>query len=518
MMKYLDKNKKYFPGIVMKHKHTIYYFSFSIVFLLSVLIDDNSLRAHEDSDIKSEPYFYLDDFVSSHEDDSSDKDGLDGLDDDLDDKRSDKVEVNTTEKQKTKSDYYKDLAHSKDTSPLFRDFIDKSNIFLNDMVMEPLITPFTQSIGEYQDLLNHHIIDPVRRGKHYMRYMDSVMLGTFHNMINEDTGTSNLPYAIAGVPYGWLIKNVISDFKLGSEVRSPGITENKYHKHPVLVEHLGAETREVGIKMTKTHKNELVVIDVVKPFMPRFELWDEESSLFSSLYNFYYAAKELVTDVHHVVAFEDTDFFKRTGRYEESDRTFLFHWNKTISKRNSFRSGQIIRVDRKGYFSMGPIPIAWNYCEVLLHEGGTRDVEFFEEEDETEIYYEHPETYVWGTRSDQMRPRQRTRTVIKKVIKQVPNVTTFRVYTENLCQAAEASVRSKSEVITYTTQRSFSWLVPGLMFIGAPSVSYLVTREYGSWPTVGLIAGVFLTSLLFPSMWDPDIEDTMHSIKFPPPN
>ena len=167
---------------------------------------------------------------------------------------------------------------------------------------------------------------------------------------------------------------------------------------------------------------------------------------------------------------------------------------------------------------MGPIPIAWNYCEVLLHEGGTKDVEFFEEEDETEIYYEHPETYVWGIRSDQMRPRQRTRTVIKKVIKQIPNVTTFRVYTENLCQAAEASVRSKSEVITYTTQRSFSWLVPGLMFIGAPSVSYLVTREYGSWPTVGLIAGVFFTSLLFPSMWDPDIEDTMHSIQFPPPD
>ena len=484
----------------------------------SSYVDEYADNAYEsslyiDDDFTDDPF--LDDEDDFIEDD---------LDEDWDDDTEESEGSNKPEKQKTESEYYKDLVRSKskEEPSLFKGIVDNSNYLFNDMVLEPLIIPFANFAGEYQDVFNRHVIDPVRRGKHYMRYMDSVMLGTFDNMLNEDTGTTNWPYAIAGAPYGWIVKNVVSDFKLGSEVRSPGIIDSKYHNHPVLVERLGAETGEVGTKMSETHKNELIVIDVVKPFMPRLEIWDEENSLFSSLYNFYYATKELVTDVHQIVEFEDTDFFKRTGRYEESDRTFLHHWNKTISTRSGFRSGQIVRVDRKGYFSMGPIPIAWNYCEVMLHEGGTRDIEVIEEEDETEIYYEHPETYEWGARGDKMVPRERTRTVRKKVVKQVPNVTTFRVYTENLCQAAEASVRSKSEVITYTTRRLFSWLVPGLAFIGAPSVSYLLMRQLGItnyFPlTAGLMAAVFLTSWAIPSMWESDIEDTMHSIKFPPPD
>ncbi|WP_257267150.1 hypothetical protein [Endozoicomonas sp. ONNA2] len=451
----------------------------------------------------------------------------DFIEDDLDEERQDDTEANEDdnppEKQTAIREYYQDLIRSRDKDPtLLRSIIDNSNYLFNDLVMKPLIIPFTNFAEEYQGVFNRHVIDPVRRGKHYMRYMDSVMLGTFDNILNEDTGTTNWPYAVAGAPYGWIVKNVVADFKLGYEVRSPGVIDNKYHNHPVLVKRLGAETGEVGNKMSEEHKNELVVIDVVKPFMPRLEIWDEENSLFSSLYNFYYATKELVTDIHHIIEFEDTDFFKRTGRYEESDRTFLHHWNKTISKRSAFRSGQIIRVDRKGYFSMGPVPVAWNYCEVMLHQGGSKDIEVIEEDDETEIYYQHPETYEWGARGNSMVPRERTRTVRKKVVKQVPNVTTFRVYTENLCLAAEASVRSKSEVITYTTRRLFSWFVPGLAFIGAPSVSYLLMGQLGItnyFPlTASLMATVFMTSWIVPSMWESDIEDTMHSIKFPPPD
>lgn len=510
----------------MRQDCNIRNFSFFSIFLFGLLSIDAYSDVYEDVDVASESSLYTndqltDDFLYGDDEDYFDEDYLDEGEGDETEEGEDDLKADV---QNTESNYYKDLVHSKaqDTPSLFMSMIDSSNYLFNDMVMEPLIIPFSKFTGKYQDVFSHHIIDPVRRGKHYMRYMDSVMLGTFDNMLNEDTGTTNWPYAIAGMPYGWVVKNVVSDFKLGSEVRSPGIIDSKYHNHPVIVERLGAESGEVGSKMSETHKNELVVIDVVKPFMPRLELWDEENSLFSSLYNFYYATKELVTDVHYITEFEDTDYFKRTGRYEESDRTFLFHWNKTISKRSSFRSGQIVRVDRKGYFSMGPIPLAWNYCEVLLHEGGTRDIEVIEEEDETEIYYENPETYLWGTRGDTMVPRERTRTVRKKVVKQIPNVTTFRVYTENLCQAAEASVRSKSEVITYTTRRSFSWLVPGMAFLGAPSVAYLLMRQLSIrnyFPlTASLMAGVFLTSWVLPSMWVPDIEDTMHSIKFPPPD
>ncbi|MFK0572951.1 hypothetical protein [Endozoicomonas sp.] len=446
-----------------------------------------------------------------------DDDFLEGWDDDSEEYDSEKIEdqVANSYKESVRSRNYPE-------SPLFNRIADGGEYLFNDLMMDSLITPFSSFFSESQGFFNHHIIDPVRRGKHYMRYMDSVMLGTFDNMVKESTGTTQWPYALVGGPYGIIVKNVITDFKLGSEVRSPGVIESTYHNHPVLVERLGAETSAVAKTMSETHKSSLVVIDVVKPFLPRVELWDEENSLFASLYGFYYATKKLVTDVHKVVDFEDTDYFKMTGRYEESDRTFLFHWNKTITRRSSFRTGQIVRVDRKGYFSMGPIPLAWNYCEVLLHEGGTKDIEVIEEEDETEIYYEHPETYVWGTKDNRMlEPVERTRTVRKKVIKPIPNTTKFRVYTENLCRAAEASVRSTTEVIAFTTQRSFSWLVPGMMFIGAPSVSYLLMRNFNVgnyFPlTATLMGGVLLTSLGFPSMWEPEFEDTMHSIKFPPP-
>ncbi|USE33831.1 hypothetical protein [Endozoicomonas sp. SCSIO W0465] len=503
---------KWLPGFMLRQNRAIYNCSFFIVLLFSFIPTNTYSNVYEYAGNAPESSLYLgdevDDLTQVNLEDDTEANGGN----------------NKPKKPKADIDYYKDLVRSedKDVANLFKEIIDNSNYVFNDLMMESLIIPFAKFAGEYQDVFNHHIIDPVRRGKHYMRYMDSVMLGTFDNMLNEDTGTTNWPYAIAGVPYGWIVKNVVSDFKLGSEVRSPGIIDSKYHNHPVLVERLGAETGKVGTQMSETHSNELVVIDVVKPFMPRLEIWDEENSLSSSLYHFYYATKELVTDVHQIIEFEDTDFFKQTGRYEESDRTFLHHWNKTISKRSAFRSGQIIRVDRKGYFSMGPVPIAWNYCEVMLHEGGTKDIEVIEEEDETEIYYEHPETYEWGVRGDKMVPRERIRTVRKKVVKQVPNVTTFRVYTENLCLAAEASVRSKSEVITYTTRRLFSWLVPGLAFMGAPSVSYLLIGQLGItdyFPlTTSLMAAVFLTSLVIPSMWKSDIEDTMHSIKFPPPD
>ncbi len=517
----------------MRQNRVVHDFSFLIVLMFSLLAINATADVDEHTENISESSMYLDDEGDLIEEDLDDDDDLmeensededDLIEEDLDDDAEENEASNEPEKQYAGSEYYQDLIRSrnKNATSLFMSIIDNSNYLFNDLMMEPLIRPFINFASEYQDVFNHHVLDPVRRGKHYMRYMDSVMLGTFDNILNEDTGTKNWPYAIAGVPYGWVVKNVVADFKLGSEVRSPGITDNKYHNHPVLVERLGAETEEVGTKMSEEHKNELVVIDVVKPFMPRLEIWDEENSLFSSLYNFYYATKELVTDVYQVVEFEETDFFQRTGRYEESDRTFLHHWNKTISKRSAFRSGQIIRVDRKGYFSMGPVPIAWNYCEVMLHEGGSKDIEVVEEEDETEIYYQHPDTYVWGARGDRMTPRERTRTVRKKVVKQVPNVTTFRVYTENLCLAAEASVRSKSEVITFTTRRLFSWFVPGLAFIGAPSVSYLLMGQFGInnyFPlTAGLMATVFLTSWVVPSMWESDIEDTMHSIKFPPPD
>ena len=392
----------------------------------------------------------------------------------------------------------------------------------NALVTEARVTSFADQAAEYLDVVRHHVIDPVRRGKHYLRYADSVMLGTFDNVLYESTGTATWPYALVGLPYGMVMKNTVADFKLGSEVRSPGISDSRYHDYPVTVAHLGAETAAVGDRMAQTHQNELVVADVVRPFMPRIEWCDAESSLAASIYRFYYAATRLVTDVHPVVDFEDTEYFRRTGRYEESDRTFLFQWNKGVSRHSSFRSGQIVRVDRNGYFSMGATPLAWNYCEVLLHEGGARELEVTESEEETEVFYEHPESYRWGVRSDRMLPRERTRAVSRKVIRQVPNVTTFRVYTENLCQAAEASVRSKSEVVIFASRRLFSWLVPSLVLLAAPTTSQLLNQHPGSGHnyqfTAILAAAVLLTSWMFPALWESDVADTIHTIRFPPPD
>ena len=116
---------------------------------------------------------------------------------------------------------------------------------------------------------------------------------------------------------------------------------------------------------------------------------------FTPLYRFYYAASDLITDVQYTVDFEDTDYFKETGRYEESDRTFLFQWNKTISSSTAYRSGQIIRVDRKGYFSLGAVPIAWNYCEVMLHEGGVREIKVKQLEETEKTYHDYPDAYTW---------------------------------------------------------------------------------------------------------------------------
>lgn|GEM_PF-5755640 len=408
-----------------------------------------------------------------------------------------------------------------DAAAQFWQALANSQVSFNDAVVEPLLIPFVACAQAFQDVFNHHVIDPVRRGKHYLRYTDSVMLGTFDNVLYESTGTTTWPYALVGVPYGMVVKNTVADFKLGSEVRSPGISDSRYHDYPVTEARLGAETAAVGSQMAQTHHNELVVIDVVKPFMPKIEWYNEEGSLAAAIYRFYYAATRLVTDVNPVVDFEDTEYFQRTGRYEESDRTFLFHWNKGLSRRSSFRSGQIVRVERKGYFSMGAIPLAWNYCEILLHEGGSKAVEDTQDEEETEVFYEHPESYRWGVRSDRMLPHERTRTVRRNVVKHVPNVTTFRIYTENLCQAAEASLRSKSEVIVFTTRRLFSWLVPSLVLLGAPAVSWSVTRRLGvdqSYPlTSVLAAGVLLTSWAFPALWESDVADTIHTIRFPPP-
>ena len=407
-----------------------------------------------------------------------------------------------------------------DLAQQFWQTLDNSQVSFNDAVVEPLIIPLITHAKALQDVFNHHVIDPVRRGKHYLRYTDSVMLGTFDNVLYESTGTTTWPYAVVGMPYGMMVKNTVADFKLGAEVRSPGISDSRYHDHPVTEARLGAQTTAVGDQIAQTHQNELVVVDVVKPFMPKIEWYNEEGSLAAAIYRFYYAATRLVTDVNPVVDFEDTEYFQRTGRYEESDRTFLFHWNKGLSRQSSFRSGQIVRVERKGYFSMGPIPLAWNYCEVLLHEGGAHAVEDTQDEEETEIFYEHPESYHWGVRSDRMLPHERTRTIRRKVIKYEPNVTTFRIYTENLCQAAEASVRSKSEVIVFASRRLFSWLVPSLVLLGAPATSWAVTRRFGVGHSYLLMAalagGVLLTSWAFPALWASDVADTIHAIRFPP--
>ena len=428
-----------------------------------------------------------------------------------------------TEEKVRERDRYSDLIRpAEDSFPakLWQQLVN-SQLSFSDLVPELLVSSLYERGGEHLDVFRHHVIDPVRRGRHYLRYADSVMLGTFDNVLYESTGTTTWPYALVGVPYGMVVKNTVADFKLGSEVRSPGIDDSRYHNYPVTVAHLGAETTAVGDLMAQTHQNELVVANVVRPFMPRITWCDGESSLAASLYRFYYAATRLVTGVDSVVNFEDTEYFQRTGRYEEADRTFLFHWNKGISRRSSFRSGQIVRVDRNGFFSMGLVPLAWNYCEVLLHEGGAKEVGATEDEEETETFYEHPESYRWGVRSDRMLPRERTRIVTRNVVKQVPNVTTFRVYTESLCQAAEASVRSKSEVVVFASRRLFSWLVPTLVFLGAPATSRLLTKRYGighNLPlTPALAAGVLLTSWVFPSLWESDVADTIHMIRFPPP-
>ena len=117
---------------------------------------------------------------------------------------------------------------------------------------------------------------------------------------------------------------------------------------------------------------------------------------------------------------------------------------------------------------------------------------------------------------------QHTQKQYQEVTKQIPNVKSYRLYTENLCLAAEAAIRSKSEVITFTSKRTFSWLVPGLAFFAAPSVSYFLVKQLGIrdyFPITGsLIAGVFLAGYLFPSMWEPDVPDTIHTIKFPAPD
>ena len=418
---------------------------------------------------------------------------------------------------------YSDLMPPVDDSFAMKLWQQLINIQLSfsDLMPEPLVSILSALTGEHLDVFKHHVIDPVRRGRHYLRYTDSVMLGTFDNVLYESTGTTTWPFALVGVPYGMVVKNTVADFKLGSEVRSPGINDSRYHNYPVTVSHLGAETTAVSDLMAQTHQNELVVADVVRPFMPRMTWCDGEDSLAASIYQFYYAATRLVTDVNPVVDFEDTEYFVRNRRYEESDRTFLFHWNKGISRRSSFRSGQIVRVDRNGFFSMGSIPLAWNYCEVLLHEGGAKEVEATEDEEETETFYEHPESYRWGVRSDRMLPRKRTRIVTRQVVKQIPNVTRFRIYTESLCQAAEASVRSKSEVVVFASRRLFSWLVPTLVLLGAPATSRLLTQRYGvghNFPlTRVLVSGVLLTSWAFPALWESDVADTIHMIRFPPP-
>lgn len=424
-----------------------------------------------------------------------------------------------TEEKVRERSRYSDLRQPADDGfpgQLWQVLVDSRESF-NDAV----IVPLSAQAKKYLDVFNHHVIDPVRCGEHYLRYGQSVMLGTFDNVSYESTGTTTWPYAIVGVPYGMVLKNTVADFKLGSEVRSPGISESLYHDHPVTETRLGAESVSVGNQMAHAHHNELMVIDVVRPFLPKIEWCDEEDSLAASVYRFYYAATRLVTDVNFVVDFEDTEYFRRTGRYEESDRTLLFQWNKGISRNSSFRSGQIIRVDRKGYFSMGSVPVAWNYCEVLLHEGGSKEVESVEDEEEVEVFFERPESFRWGMRSDKMLSRERIRTVRKKVVKHVPNVTTFRVYTENLCQAAEASVRSKSEVVVFATRRWFSWLVPSLVLLGAPTASWSVGHRYGfghSYPlTFALAAGVVLSSWVFPVLWESSVADTIHTIRFPPP-
>lgn len=538
---------------------------FNVCFSILFLFDSD---AHCDvgdssgfsSDILYEDYRKLDEYLSDSDDTESDDsdDWGEGFNNDNDE---DETEENELEGMKIDPNYYKEFVKSKDHSvpSMSKSILDMGNYLFNDLMLDSLLIPSYKLSGEWQDTINHHVIDPVRKGKHYLRYMDSVMLGTFDNMIKESTDSASTPFHFL---WGIVFKNVISDFKLGSEVRSPGIIDSKYHNHPVLVRRLGAESRKIAKKMEGTHEHELVVIDVVKPFMLAFDIeedYDEiedeiideyeiededrvadeyemvnqyedrkrrvqnrkQSSPIALLYKFYYATKKLVAGVNSAVEFEDTEYFKQTGRYEESDRTFLFHWNKTLSKRSSFRSGQIVRVDRKGFFSMGPIPLAWNYCEVILHEGGTKNKKVLVQRHEKEIFYEHKEIGAWGIRKEGMEPVERTRTVRKKVVKQVPNINKFRVYTENLCKAAEASVRSKSEVIAFTSQRTFSWFVPALAFIGGPSISYLLSSPQNGHfyhLTPALIAGVFLTSWFYPSWWDSEIPNTIHSIKFPPPD
>ncbi len=470
----------------------------------------------------------------------------------------------------TEIDYYKELIKSKRAPTYsFMEKIAKSgNYLFSDLMVGSLLLPFYRFSLAWKDAINHHVIDPVRKGDHYFRYMDSVMLGTFDNRLKESTGGSTWIRSILGAVF----KNVIGDFKLGSEVRRPGVIDSKYHNHPVTVKRLGAETGDVARKMSETHEHELVVIDVVKPFMlaldfvedtdddndefddemvEEYEISDENNiygengeykiindyedkrqprpgryrdSAVALLYKFFYATKKLVTDVNHPVEFEETEYFKRTGRYEESDRTFLFQWNKGVSKQDSFRSGQVVRVDRKGYFSMGPIPLAWNYCEILLHEGGTKNKKVLVQRHQKELIYESREFGTWGIRKETIKPVERIKTIRKKVIKQVPNVNKFRVYTENLCQAAEASVRSRSEVIVYTTERSFSWFVPSVLLSGELGISafYRLARQNNInyyYRAAGIyFFGVALAAYYYPSILADDVPNTIHSIKFPPPD
>ncbi len=478
-----------------------------------------------------------------------------------------KEEALHEEREKRLLEIFKEMIESGEKSsalaPVLSPVLSATDHLINDLLINSLIKPSYKYSLEMKDTVNHHVIDPVRKGKHFFSYVNSVMLGTFTDMTYENTGGQSTPLHFL---WGMFFKNIISDFKLGSEVISPGTLDYRYHSHPLRVKRLGADNRRVANIMKGTHQSELVVIDVVKPYRMAFNLFSEDEDLeendqdeevideyeinnekevkkeykmvdeyedkknqshlqalespLPKLYKFFYATDRRVTKVNHPVHFEDTDFFNETGRYEESDRTFLYHWNKAYSEKNSYRSGQIVKVDRKGYFSMGAVPIAWNYCEVLLHEGGTKPKKVLLQRHEKEIFYGHSYRSPWGVRAENKKQFERTRTVRRKVIKQVPNVNKFRVYTENLCRAAEASVRSQSEVLVYASKRKFSWLVPGLVFMGAPGLAFLISRtkdmsKYSS-ITFGLAVTFLLTSLVFPSMWKSEVPDTIHSIRFVP--
>ena len=115
-----------------------------------------------------------------------------------------------------------------------------------------MLSLYTNKAKKYQYVFNQHVIDPVRRGKRYMHYMNSVMLGTFDNVRIKDSGEiKRWPFRLIGQGYGLFSKNLVTDFKLGSELKGPGVNHDQYHHFPVLVEGLGAETKEVRSKNIK---------------------------------------------------------------------------------------------------------------------------------------------------------------------------------------------------------------------------------------------------------------------------